>query len=284
MTFLPRFIPMLLAILALPGAAETALDIYEANLKEAEHSAQAQLLLSLTLQDCRSLSDIDGQDRFETMVEEVSAMGIADFSQWEADVRKRWAWCEDLLEKFGGDDYGALEKAWLAKSVASGSSLGALIEFNDRLNQRSFQQSLTDFGADVDVIERPVLDDFTSHLRRALADSFESGDARLKRAALFQVHLKFRKDELSAISESDSGSRTLTPQDEHELGALRSGNQEMPWNFLTCKYSRSCTTAAFAAAIGDYFSQSQIQSFRETAEYYERCIEAGDWVSLGLIE
>lgn len=286
MTLLSRFIPVLFVFSAASGAAETALDIYQANLKKADHSAQAQLLLSLTLQDCRSLSDIDGQDRFESMIDEGRALGFADFREWESDVRGRWAWCRNLVAEFCGEGYEDLEKEWLQKSVDGGFPLAILIDFQDRDSSWTFQRAMAQSGVEVEleVAQKPRLDHFLGLLRTSLVAAYESGEGRLKQAALYQVHVKFRRDEERIISAGGSDDPILTPQEEHELMALRSVNDEYPWEVLSCKYSRQCSEETMTEYLTKYFSDAEIQSFRETAVYYERCIEARDWVSLGLID
>lgn len=259
--------------------ADTALDLYRDNLAKSEHSAQAELLVSLILSDCRSLSDIDGRQGFQAMVTEGRSKKYVFGDEWEVDVRERWAWCEGLLEALAGEDFRALELRWIQSAMNSGSPTAALIHRRNLASERRRQQFIEGVS---EASDSPVANFPLETLRNALIEAYDYGDPRLTRAALFEVHVKRRHDEAMALGgDPDS---PITTDEAHELAALRNTKDELPWDYLSCKYERRCTDAIFVEQMGEWFSDAEILQFMDTAAYYERCIKAKDWVSLGLVE
>ncbi len=272
------FLPCLL--IAMTAASGSALDVYNQALIDVEDSQHTPLLLYLTLDDCRSFLGTKGWDEVEAMIERAKLYGLDDFEAWEADVRERFGWCADLLAKFDTKaDYEAQQARWLQQSVDSGSTLAEAIQYHNHEQVYAIQQHLQYQGREMDPLEASANVDVDDLVQKALLEAYAHGSARLKQAAIDQVFYKFRKDEAEALGASTYF--TPTPQQEHELQVLRSGTDEIPWEYLSCKYLRGCTFARFAEYLGDTYTQREIENFVAIAEYYERCIEAGDWLSLG---
>ncbi|MEM6302295.1 MAG: hypothetical protein AAF749_11190 [Pseudomonadota bacterium] len=263
--------------------ADTALDEYNATLSEAEHSAQAQLLLGLLLKDCDSFLDVEGWKGFEELVDRARKRLSEDFDTWEANARRRFGACHGLIDSFASaDEYLEMQLSWVERSIESGSALAQLIRHHEREREYSSQQSLRAAGVVQSSIEteKPPVYDFLHHVRESLFEAYEYGHPRLQWEALFYVHVKFRKAEDEVLGTSES--HAITPQQEHEMLALRTAADEMPWEYLSCKYQKDCDASIFFEYVGEIYSDEEIGQFIDTASYYERCIEAGDWVSLDL--
>ncbi|EAQ98777.2 hypothetical protein [Congregibacter litoralis] len=278
-----RTLLLICLIAASPVNAKNALDEYNGLRKEAEHSSLAQLKLKLILDDCKSLLGIADSQEFEAMVESVKANNDDFFDEWEVDVRRQYDKCGTLITSFKSEEgYSAQRRRWLQKSVKGGSVLAKLIALDEESKRYTFNRQLRSKGLTEEVVEKPCMDNFEELLCGALSEAYEHGDQRLKQAAIFQVHRKFRYDESAAIGASDY--EVISAEHEHALRALRSETDELPWEYLSCKYSQACTIKMFADHLLEGYGITEIDDVVAIADYYERCITAKDWVALGLHE
>lgn len=274
----------ILALLVLAtgvAKAETALDFYNDALADSSHSAQHELLLHLTLDDCRSFADVKDWDGFDAMIERVRRQTIPqDFDVLESELREHFGWCVDLLSSFENkDEYDEVEADWLKKSASHGSSLAQLIHHDRQEFWYFMYEEGVKRGWDIRPVEEPAAVDYDSLLKFAVAEAFDHGNDRLKQAAMSLVQGKFRRDEAEAVG--IFGYQIATREQDHGINVLRASTNERPWDYLYCEYHRFCTDSRYVGKMTEHFTRREIETFITTAKFYEACIETKDWVCLG---